>query len=238
MKLIRIVATIVISLAVINLNAQDQITLKDQKDKISYSIGVNLGATFKQQGIDVNPAVLIAGFKDALSGSKTALTEAEVQQTLMAFQREMMSKQAEHAKELGEKNKKEGESFLTENKKKQGVKTTASGLQYKVITEGKGKRPAATDTVRVHYKGTFLDGSEFDSSYKHGEPAEFGLAGGVIPGWTEAVQLMAIGSKWQLFIPPSLAYGEQGYGRTIGPNSTLIFEVELLAVVDEPKTTK
>jgi FKBP-type peptidyl-prolyl cis-trans isomerase FklB len=188
----------------------------------------------EHQGIDITPEVLIAGIKDALSGSKTVVTQEEIQQTLMTFQRELMSKQAELGKELGEKNKKDGEAFLADNKKKEGVKTTASGLQYKAITEGKGKKPTASDTVRVHYKGTLLDGSEFDSSYKHGEPAEFSVSG-VIPGWTEAVQLMPVGSKWQLFIPSKLAYGEQGQGREIGPNATLIFEVELLAIVDQPK---
>ena len=143
----------------------------------------------------------------------------------------------EKAKDLGEKNKKDGEAFLAGNKKKEGIKTTASGLQYKIITEGKGKKPSADDTVRVHYKGALLDGSEFDSSYKHGEPAEFSVSG-VIPGWTEAVQLMPVGSKWQLFVPSTLAYGEQGQGRVIGPNATLIFEVELLAVVDQTKANK
>ncbi len=236
MKLSTVAAT-ALSLATLSLQAQGQVTLKDQKDKVSYCIGINIGSSFKQQGIDVNLDVLMAGFKDALSGSKTILTQEEIQQTLMTFQRELMTKQAEHAKELTEKNKKEGEAFLVENKKKEGVKTTASGLQYKIITEGKGKRPTADDTVRVHYKGTLLDGSEFDSSYKLGEPAEFSVSG-VIPGWTEAVQLMPVGSKWQLFIPSKLAYGEQGQGPVIGPNATLIFEVELLAVVNQPKADK
>ncbi len=226
-----------ISLVAISVHAQNRITLKDQKDKVSYSIGVNIGTSFKQQGIDVNPEVLLAGLKDALSASKTLLSEEEIQQTLMTFQRELTGKQAELAKELGEKNKKDGEAFLAENKKKEGVKTTASGLQYKIITEGTGKKPAASDTVRVHYKGTLLDGSEFDSSYKGGEPAEFSVSG-VIPGWTEAVQLMPVGSKWQLFIPSKLAYGEEGQGRVIGPNATLVFEVELLAVVDQAKANK
>jgi FKBP-type peptidyl-prolyl cis-trans isomerase FklB len=138
---------------------------------------------------------------------------------------------------LADKNKKDAEVFFADNRKKEGIKTTASGLQYKVITEGKGKRPMATDTVRVHYRGTLLDGSEFDSSYQHGEPAEFSVAG-VIRGWTEAVQLMPVGSKWQLFIPSNLAYGEEGQGSVIGPNAALIFEVELLSVVDPAKQGK
>lgn len=236
MKL-KIVAAVGISLAALNLQAQNQITLKDQKDKVSYSIGVNIGTNFRQQGIDVTPEVLIAGIKDALAGSKTVLTQQEIQQTLMTFEREMMGKQAERAKELGEKNRKDGEAFLAENKKKEGTKATTSGLQYKIITEGKGKKPTADDTVRVHYKGTLLDGSEFDNSYRRGEPAEFSVSG-VIAGWTEAMQLMPVGSKWQLFVPSKLAYGEQGQGPVIGPNATLIFEVELLAVVDQPKADK
>jgi FKBP-type peptidyl-prolyl cis-trans isomerase FklB len=227
----QILAAVGFSLAAITLHGQSQVTLKDQKDKISYSIGVNLGSSFKQQGIDVNTDTLIAGFKDALAGGKTVLTQDEIQKTLMAFQQELMSKQAEQGKLLAEQNQKAGDAFLSANKKKAGVQTTASGLQYKVITEGKGKKPLAQNTVRVHYKGTLIDGTEFDSSYKRGEPAEFPLSR-VIPGWTEAIQLMPVGSKWQLYIPPNLAYGEEGQGPTIGPNSTLIFDVELLAVVD------
>jgi FKBP-type peptidyl-prolyl cis-trans isomerase FklB len=235
MKL-RLVSAVGISLAAVTLSARSQVVLKDQKDKVSYSIGVNIGASFKNQGIDVNAETLLAGIKDALAGSKTVLNEDEIKETLKTYQRELVTKQAERARELGEKNKKEGDTFLAENKKKPGVKTTASGLQYKILKEGKGQKPKANDTVRVHYKGTLVDGSEFDSSYK-GEPAEFSVSG-VIPGWTEAVQLMPVGSKWQLFIPSDLAYGDQGQGPVIGPNATLVFEVELLAVVDQGKDDK
>jgi len=219
-------------LVIANLRAENEITLKDQKDKVSYSIGVNIGTNFKQQGIDVNPEILIAGLKAALSGGKLALDQAEIQQTLTTYQRELVSKQAERSKELAGKNKEEGDTFLTTNKKKEGIKTTASGLQYKVINEGTGKKATADDTVRVNYKGTLIDGKEFDSSYSRGEPVEFPVSGVVIPGWTEALQLMPVGSKWQLFIPSNLAYGERGQGADIGPNATLILEVDLLAIID------
>jgi len=225
-------------LVIANLRAENEITLKDQKDKVSYSIGVNIGTNFKQQGIDVNPEILIAGLKAALSGGKLALDQAEIQQTLTTYQRELVSKQAERSKELAGKNKEEGDTFLTTNKKKEGIKTTASGLQYKVINEGKGKKPTADDTVRVNYKGTLIDGKEFDSSYSRGEPVEFPVSGVVIPGWTEALQLMPVGSKWQLFVPSNLAYGERGQGPDIGPNATLIFEVDLLAIIDPTKAGK
>ena len=224
-------------LVIANLRAENEITLKDQKDKVSYSIGVNIGTNFKQQGIDVNPEILIAGLKAALSGGKLALDQAEIQQTLTTYQRELVSKQAERSKELAGKNKEEGDTFLTTNKKKEGIKTTASGLQYKVINEGKGKKPTADDTVRVNYKGTLIDGTEFDSSYARNEPASFPVKG-VIPGWTEALQLMKVGSKWQLFVPSNLAYGERGQGPDIGPNATLIFEVDLLAIIDPTKAGK
>lgn len=210
-------------------NAGDNITLKSEKDKASYSIGLNIGNSFKSQSIDINPDALLKGIKDALSGSKPLLTEKEMQETMTAFQKEMSAKQAERTKSLAEKNKKEGEAFLAENKKKEGIKTTASGLQYKIITQGTGEKPKTTDTVTVNYRGTLIDGTEFDNSYKRGEPATFPLSG-IIPGWVEALQLMPIGSKWQLFLPSHLAYGEHGSGREIGPNAVLIFEVELIAI--------
>lgn len=218
-------------------HAQDPVKLTEQKDKVSYSIGVNIGTNFKHQGIDISSVSLLAGIKDALAGGKTLLTPEEMQQTLATLQRELGEKQAEKARDLGGKNQKEGEAFLVANKKKDGVKVTASGLQYKVVTEGKGKKPSASDSVQVHYKGTLIDGTEFDSSYKRNMPAEFGIAG-VIPGWTEALQLMPVGSKWQLFIPSGLAYAERGAGADIGPNAVLIFDVELLAILDPSKAEK
>ena len=210
-------------------NAGDNTALKSEKDKVSYSIGLNIGNNFKSQSVDINPDILAKGIKDALSGSKPLMTETEIQETMAVFQKEMNAKQAERIKALGEKNKKEGETFLAENKKKDGVKTTASGLQYKIIKAGNGAKPKATDTVAVNYRGTLIDGKEFDSSYKRGEPASFPL-NGIIPGWTEALQLMPVGSKWQLFLPSGIAYGEHGSGREIGPNAMLVFEVELLSI--------
>ncbi len=212
--------------------AEDKTTLKDQKDKVSYSIGVNIGSTLKQQDLQLNPETLTAGIKDALSGGKTLLTEQEIRETLMTFQKDLMAQKTAQ----GENNKKAGEMFLADNKKKEGVKTLPSGLQYKIIKEGKGKKPKAADTVKTHYKGTLIEGKEFDSSYKGGEPVTFQV-GGVIPGWTEALQLMPVGSKWQLFIPANLAYGESGQG-PIPPNSTLIFEIELLGIEPEEKGQK
>lgn len=209
--------------------AGEKAALKDEKDKVSYSIGLEIGSKLKSQSIDINADILASGVKDALSGSKPLMTEEEIQETMTAFQKEMMAKQAEKTKALAEKNKKEGDAFLEENKKKEGVKTTSSGLQYKVLKDGEGPMPKATDTVTVNYRGTLVDGTEFDSSYKRGEPATFPV-NGVIPGWVEALQLMKVGSKFQLFIPSGLAYGERGAGQQIGPNSPLIFEVELLSI--------
>jgi FKBP-type peptidyl-prolyl cis-trans isomerase FklB len=167
--------------------------------------------------------------KDSYGGGETLLTEDEVRKTLADFQQKQFSRQAETMRKLAEKNKADGEKFLAENAKKEGVKTLPSGLQYKEITPGKGKSPKATDNVTTNYRGTLIDGTEFDSSYKRGQPATFPVSG-VIPGWTEALQLMKEGGKWQLFVPSNLAYGEGGEGRVIGPNATLIFEVELISV--------
>jgi FKBP-type peptidyl-prolyl cis-trans isomerase FklB len=207
---------------------QEKLALKNQKERVSYIIGMDIGSNLKKQSIDVDPNILAKGMKDALSGEKPLLSEKEIQETMLAFQKEMMAKQAE----IGKKNKIEGEAFLAENKKKEGVKTLPSGLQYKVIKAGTGKVPKLTDTVTAHYRGTLINGMEFDSSYKRGQPANFQVSG-VIRGWTEALQLMQEGSKWQLFIPSNLAYGEQGAGRDIGPNATLIFEVELISIQEK-----
>lgn len=197
----------------------------DGKEKLSYSIGVDIGKRLKQQEIDVDPDVLARGLKDVLSGGKVLLTDDEVRDTLTAFQKEMTMKQ----RELSEKFRKEGEAFLEDNRKKKGVKVLPSGLQYKVLEEGKGPSPKATDTVEVHYRGMLIDGTEFDSSYKRGGPATLSV-GGVIAGWTEALQIMKVGSKWKLFIPAKLAYGERGAGRDIPPNAALVFDVELLGI--------
>jgi FKBP-type peptidyl-prolyl cis-trans isomerase FklB len=209
--------------------AQDKTQLKDQKDKASYSIGYDIGETFKKQNVDLNPDTLFGGLKDALAGKEALLTKEDREKTLQTFQKEMMEKQIAASKEAATKNAAEGEKFLAENKKKDGVKTTASGLQYKVLKEGSGPSPKETDTVVVQYKGTLIDGTEFDSSYKRNEPASFQV-NRVVKGWIEALQLMKSGAKYQLFIPSSLAYGERGAGQLIGPNATLIFEVELLSI--------
>lgn len=209
--------------------AEQKVELKDSQDKVSYSIGLDIGSTLKRQNIDIKPEVLMAGLKDAISGAKPQMTQDQIKETMTAFQKEMMAKQTAAMKEAGEKNKAEGEKFLAENKKKPGVKTTSDGLQYKVLKEGKGATPKASDTVVVNYRGTLIDGTEFDSSYKRNEPATFPVSG-VIKGWTEGLQLMKVGSKYQFFIPSELAYGEQGASQEIGPNKTLIFEVELMDI--------
>jgi FKBP-type peptidyl-prolyl cis-trans isomerase FklB len=209
--------------------AQDKTELKDQKEKASYAIGLELGTSLKKGKMEINTDTLQKGLKDGLSGAKPLLNEEQVKETMTALQKDMMDKQAAANKEAGEKNAAAGEKFLAENKKKDGVKTTASGLQYKVVKEGAGASPKETDMVITNYKGTTLDGTEFDSSYKRNEPATFPV-NRVIKGWTEALLLMKPGAKYELYIPASLAYGERAVGKDIGPNSTLIFEVELVNI--------
>jgi len=206
-----------------------EIALTTQQDKISYAIGMNLAKTFQRQSVEVEPDVLVKGLKDVLAGNKPLLTDEEAMATLTTMQNDMRAKQQEKAEQLGLANKKEGEDFLAANKSKAGVVTLPSGLQYKVLKEGSGPKPSATDSVVCNYRGTLINGTEFDSSYKRGEAATFPV-NGVIKGWTEALQLMSVGSKWQLFIPSALAYGQRGQGADIGPNATLIFEVELMSI--------
>jgi FKBP-type peptidyl-prolyl cis-trans isomerase FklB len=213
--------------------AQQKGTLTTDKDKLSYALGANTGHMLKTQGIDVDPALFLKGFDDAVGGGQLLLTQEEIHATLMKAEQELMAKQRQRMETLGTENKAAGEKFMAANKTKAGVQTLASGLQYKVITEGTGPVPAESDTVTVNYRGTLLDGTEFDSSYKRGKPATFPVKG-VIRGWTEALTHMKVGSKWQLFIPPELAYGERGAGGAIPPNATLIFEVELLKI-EPPK---
>jgi FKBP-type peptidyl-prolyl cis-trans isomerase len=210
------------------------LTLKTQEDKFSYAIGMKMGANFKKQSVPVDANILARGVKDALAGGTTLLTDEEAQAAIMEVQKQMQAKQQEKLKEAGDANKKEGEAFLAANKGKEGVVTLPSGLQYKILKEGAGPKPTASDSVVCNYRGTLINGTEFDSSYKRGQPATFPVSG-VIKGWTEALQLMAVGSKWQLFIPSELAYGERGAGADIGPSSTLIFEVELLSIEDKSK---
>ncbi len=224
-----ILPVLVAGLVAGHLNAADQASLKTTKDKVSYIIGFNIGSGMKRDGVDVDVNKLAAGLAAALSGGKSQLSDADTQAVMQAFQQEMMAKQQTQQATVGVEEMKKGQAFLAANKSKPGVKTTASGLQYQVITAGKGKTPKLTDTVTTNYRGTFIDGKEFDSSYKRGQPASFPV-NGVIPGWTEALQLMKEGGKWKLFIPSNLAYGPRGAGQDIPPNSTLVFDIELLKV--------
>ena len=214
------------------------LALKTQKEKFSYALGMNTGERMAQglhdKSVPFDPAILARGLKDGLTGGKTLLTDAEAQAVLTEVQTELRKKQDEKKHAAGEANKKDGDAFLAANKGKEGVVTLPSGLQYKILTAGKGPKPTADDSVVCNYRGTLINGTEFDSSYKRGEPATFPV-GGVIKGWTEALQLMPVGSKWQLFVPSDLAYGERGPSPEIGPNSTLIFEVELLSIQDKSK---
>jgi FKBP-type peptidyl-prolyl cis-trans isomerase FklB len=203
--------------------------LATKKDKISYAIGADLGNKLKQSSIDVDSAVLTRALKDVLGGGKPAMSDDEIRATLMDLTKDLQEKQAALNKEKLEKNHKEGQDFLAANKSKEGVVMLPSGLQYKILKAGEGPKPTAADTVICNYKGTLIDGKEFDSSYKRGQPATFPV-GGVIKGWTEALQLMPVGSKWQLFIPPDLAYGDRQAGPDIAPGSTLVFEVELMSI--------
>ncbi|MCC6489599.1 MAG: FKBP-type peptidyl-prolyl cis-trans isomerase [Candidatus Hydrogenedentes bacterium] len=206
------------------------VELNSDVQKVSYSIGTQIGTSMKNDGIEIDIKAFVRGIEDARGGKPLALTQEQMQQVMTAFRQQMMQKiQAERAA-AGEKAASEGAKFLEENGKKPGVKTLPSGLQYLVVTEGKGEMPKATDTVKTHYRGTLIDGKEFDSSYARNEPAEFPVDG-VIPGWTEALQLMHVGDKWKLFIPANLAYGENGAGQDIPPNATLVFDIELLEIV-------
>ena len=210
--------------------AQETPALTTEKDKLSYAMGMDLGAQLKTRSVEIDPAVFGRGLADALAGGKTLLTEEEAKAVITELQKAMMVKQAEAARLAGEKNKADGEAFLAANKAKEGVVTLPSGLQYKVLKAGDGRKPTEADTVECQYRGSLVDGTEFDSSYRRGQPVTLKVKGGVIPGWAEALLLMPVGSKWQFFVPPQLAYGERGAGRDVGPNATLLFEVELLAI--------
>ncbi|HEV2522908.1 MAG TPA: FKBP-type peptidyl-prolyl cis-trans isomerase [Candidatus Acidoferrales bacterium] len=207
--------------------------LSTEKDKLSYAIGMEMGKGVKAGGLDVDTNLMMRGLKDAISGGKSLMTEEELRQVITKVQQEIRQKQTQAAQAAAAENKTKGEAFLTENAKKDGVVALPDGLQYKIVTAGQGKKPAETDTVLCNYKGTFLDGTEFDSSARAGKPVPFEVKN-VIPGFKEILQLMPVGSKWQVFIPSSLAYGERGAGNVIGPNSTLIFEIELVGIQDNP----
>ena len=208
--------------------AAEKLELKDQKDKESYSLGHQFGQSLKAQGLDINLEAYVSGIQDVLGGKNPLLSQEEMQKTVLELQKRLMAARQMESKGTAEKNLSEGKAFMEENKKKEGVITLPSGLQYKVLAEGAGKSPKVADQVTVNYKGMLINGTEFDNSYKRGQPATF-KTNGVIKGWTEALQLMKEGSKWQLFIPPQLGYGERGAG-PVPPNSTLIFEVELISV--------
>ena len=242
MKLMKLFVLILISGTI--LNAQDKgktaeqtaapkpaaSMLKTFDDSVSYSIGQNIGSNLKDPSMNINFDILVSGMKDAKDGSSLLVLD-EMKSVMNKFNEKLTAKRTADMKAIAEKNKKTGDEFLTENKKKEGVTTTPSGLQYKVLVKGNGPSPADTSTVKVHYRGTLIDGKEFDSSYKRGEPAEFPVTG-VIKGWTEALKMMHVGDKWELYIPSDLAYGEQGAGNgAIEPNAVLIFEVELLDIV-------
>ena len=213
------------------------LALKTQKEKFSYAIGMKtgqrMGESLGKQSVPIDPAIVARGLKDGLAGGKTLLTDEEAQAAIKTVQEEVGKQQQAKMQEMGAANKKEGDAFLAANKGKEGVVTLPSGLQYKILKEGTGPKPTTSDTVVCNYAGTLVDGKEFDSSYKRGQPATFPVTG-VIKGWTEALQLMPVGSKWQLVIPPDLAYGESGRPG-IEPNSTLIFQVELLSIQDKSK---
>ena len=210
--------------------AADPPELKTPKDKVSYSLGLNTGKNWKKQSVDVDVEMVSKGLRDGMTDGTPLLSDKEVGEILKNYGAELRAKQEEKRKMEGEKNKMEGEKFLAENAKKTGVVTLPSGLQYKVIKQGDGPMPTTNDTVMCHYRGTLIDGKEFDSSSKRGpEPASFGVTR-VIKGWTEALLQMKTGSKWQLYIPSALAYGERGAGADIGPNSALIFDIELASI--------
>ena len=212
-------------------NQEKKVTLETHEQKVSYSIGMDIGKNLKQNEIAVEMDALARGIKDALgdSSTKPLLSAAQIEETMQKFQQDMMTKQSEKTNAVAIKNKTAGELFLAENAKKEGVVVLPSGLQYKIIKAGTGPKPKVTDQVTTHYRGTLIDGTEFDSSYKSGQPLNYPV-NNFISGWIEALQLMPVGSKWQLFVPSNLAYGERGNGSVIGPNSALIFDLELLAI--------
>jgi len=210
--------------------AQDK--LETEKDKISYVVGMQVGSSLSQIKDEIDLDIVFQAIRGSLAGDEPALSQQEAMAVQQAFAQKLQAKRAAEVQEAATKNKAEGDKFLAANKSKPGVKTTESGLQYQVIEEGKGPKPAKTDTVKVHYTGTLLDGTKFDSSVDRGEPAQFALSA-VIPGWTEALQLMPVGSKYKLWIPAELGYGDRGTPGPIGPNQTLVFDVELLEIVKQ-----
>jgi FKBP-type peptidyl-prolyl cis-trans isomerase len=230
MRFLRIgIGALVLGLLASQVFAAELPVLKSQKDKEAYAVGVDLAKNLRRQGIDMNADATARGLRDGLAGTTLLMTEVELRTALNTFQTELKQKRARTLASVAEDNRKAGEAFLAANKTKEGVIVLPSGLQYKIIEAGDGRKPTDTDTVEVHYRGTLIDQTEFDSSFSRGKPATFKVDG-LISGWKEALKLMTTGSKWQVFIPSQLAYGEKGSGRYIGPNATLIFELELLAI--------
>lgn len=217
------VALLGIGFLVTPMRAEEPAVLKTDKDKLSYALGADLGSQLRKQSVDVDPALFSKGLGDALSGSQMLLNEKEVFTAVIGLQTSLRQKAVAV-------NKKAGDAFRTENAKKDGVVTLPSGLQYKILKAGDGKKPTEADTVICEYRGTLPDGTEFDSTYKRGQPAALPVKG-LVKGWTEALQLMPVGSKWQIVIPPELGYGPQGAGK-VGPDATLIFEIELISIRD------
>ena len=204
-----------------------RLSLKDEYAKISYSVGYQVGGDFKRQNLTLQPALLLKGIQDALNGNELMMNKSEMQNVLVDLKKKIDASQQEEKKKAAEKNLAEGKTFLLKNQKKRGVRTLESGLQYRILKKGSGASPKPTDMITLHYKGTLIDGKEFDSSYKRGEPATF-RADSAIRGWVEALQMMNEGAKWKLFVPPDMAYGERGAG-LISPNSTLVFNLELIS---------
>jgi FKBP-type peptidyl-prolyl cis-trans isomerase FklB len=209
--------------------ATDAASLTTDKEKLSYSIGADLGKNFKSQGIDINPEALAKGMQDGMSGTQLILTEQQMKDVLNKFQKELMAKRSAELNKKSDENKVKGEAFLAQNKAKTGITVLPSGLQYKIIEAGKGAKPGKTDTVTVEYTGHLIDGTVFDSTEKTGKPATFQVSQ-VIPGWTEALQLMPAGSTWEIYVPSTLAYGPRSVGGPIGPNETLVFKIHLISV--------
>ena len=242
MKKIVLAGVVAASVALVACNDKTEttaaaVTLDNNLSKVSYGIGLNIAQNFKQQKLDIDKAAFDKGLTDGFGGAEPALKQEEIMAAMQEFQKQQQEKMLAERAAAESENKAAGEKFLADNKAKEGVVTTESGLQYKVITAAEGAKPTAEDTVVVHYRGTLINGEEFDSSYSRNQPATFGV-GSVIPGWTEALQLMSVGSKYELVIPAELAYGAGGAGAKIGPNSTLVFEVELLEIAKKDETPK
>lgn len=220
-------------LSIGSVHGQENLILKDQKARLSYSYGVETADKIKKMPVPLDLDLLIMGLKDAMAGDKLLMTDKEVREALITLQKEITAKSEDQKKALAEKNKREGEAFLAENKKKEGVITLPSGLQYKVLKEGAGKTPKDTDWVTIHFRGSLIDGTVFEDTRKSfNQPVAFAVRG-MVPGWAEGLKLMKEGAKYQLFIPPELAMGERGSGTLIGPNATLILEIELISIQDK-----